>query len=65
MKQATALALTALILACASPTRLHAQGFTSGSNGSYGPMNITANTTLNLPADGIFFTAPRLPSQLT
>lgn len=28
--------------------------FNSGSNASYGPMNITANTTLALPADGIF-----------
>jgi hypothetical protein len=26
----------------------------SGSDGSYGPMNITANNTLNLPSDGIF-----------
>ena len=28
--------------------------FTSGSDGSYGPMNITTDTTLNLPPDGIF-----------
>lgn len=28
--------------------------FNSGSNGSYGPMNITADTTLDLPPDGIF-----------
>lgn len=28
--------------------------FDSGSNGSYGPMNITANTTLQVPPDGIF-----------
>ncbi len=28
--------------------------FDSGSNGSYGPMNITADTTLDLPPDGIF-----------
>lgn len=28
--------------------------FNSGSNGSYGPMNIVANTTLDLPPDGIF-----------
>jgi hypothetical protein len=28
--------------------------FNSGSNGSDGPMDITANTTLDMPADGIF-----------
>ncbi len=31
-----------------------AQPFHSGSDGSYGPLNITTNTTLNLPANGIF-----------
>lgn len=31
-----------------------AQGFSSGSMGAYGPMNITSNTTLDLPADGFF-----------
>jgi hypothetical protein len=34
--------------------RAPAQGFSSGSDGSYGPMNITSNTTLNLPPDGKF-----------
>lgn len=28
--------------------------FDSGSNGSYGPLNITENTTLDLPPDGVF-----------
>jgi hypothetical protein len=28
--------------------------FNCGSNGSYGPMNITASTTLQLPPDGVF-----------
>jgi len=28
--------------------------FSSGSNGSYGPMNITASTVLDLPPDGVF-----------
>jgi len=28
--------------------------FTSGSDGSYGPLNITTNTTLILPTNGIF-----------
>lgn len=31
-----------------------AQTFNSGSDGSYGPMNITSNTTLVLPTNGIF-----------
>lgn len=35
-------------------TGARAQTFSSGSDGSYGPMNITANTTLDLPADGVF-----------
>ena len=30
------------------------QGFNSGSDGSYGPLNITSNTTLSMPASGIF-----------
>lgn len=30
------------------------QGFTSGSTGSYGPLNVTSNTVLDLPPDGIF-----------
>lgn len=28
--------------------------FDSGSNGSYGTLNITENTTLDLPPDGVF-----------
>jgi hypothetical protein len=28
--------------------------FDAGSNGSYGPLNITENTTLDLPPDGVF-----------
>jgi len=31
-----------------------AQPFDSGSNGSYGPLNITNNTTLDMPTHGIF-----------
>jgi hypothetical protein len=31
-----------------------AQGFDSGSDGSDGDLNVTANTTLDLPPDGIF-----------
>lgn len=46
----------ALLTLClvAATGMLHAQGFNSGSTGAYGPMNITTNTTLDLPADGIF-----------
>jgi hypothetical protein len=37
------------------PAGLHAQGFDSGSNGSYGPINVSSGTvTLNVPPDGIF-----------
>ncbi|QTN31256.1 hypothetical protein HZ994_02555 [Akkermansiaceae bacterium] len=43
---------SALAAALASGTAM-AQ-FDSGSNGSYGPMNITSNTTLQLPEDGVF-----------
>lgn len=35
-------------------TSFAAQPFDSGSDGSYGAMNITGNTTLDLPPDGIF-----------
>ncbi len=31
-----------------------AAAFNSGSTGAYGPINITANTTLPMPADGVF-----------
>jgi hypothetical protein len=33
---------------------LHAQGFNSGSDGSDGDLNVTQNTTLDVPPDGIF-----------
>ncbi|MBI2929529.1 MAG: hypothetical protein HYY24_28020, partial [Verrucomicrobia bacterium] len=35
-------------------TAAFAAGFDSGSNGSYGPINVTAPTTLDVPPDGIF-----------
>src|SRR5262245_44989910 len=46
---------TLITVACAA-VMPHAtgQGFTSGSDGSYGPMNIQTNTTLDLPPNGIF-----------
>jgi len=43
-----------ILLLAASGYEALAQGFNSGSDGSYGPMNITSNTTLTLPPDGIF-----------
>lgn len=43
-----------LALASLSAAAALAQGFSSGSDGLYGPMNITANTTLDLPANGKF-----------
>ena len=30
------------------------QEFNSGSDGSYGPLNITSNTTLSMPSNGVF-----------
>src|SRR5687768_5366568 len=43
----------ALALALAVPT-LNAQSFNSGSTGAYGPINVTADTTLIPPPDGVF-----------
>ncbi len=42
------------LLAAALALGAHAQGFNSGSDGSYGALEITANTTLEMPPDGIF-----------
>src|SRR5260221_13612653 len=39
-----------LISACSAL----AQPFSSGSDGSYGPLNVTSNTVLDLPPDGKF-----------
>ncbi len=48
--------MTALSLLAVSAVASHslAQNFSSGSDGSYGPINITSNTTLDLPTNGIF-----------
>jgi len=43
-----------LALLCLGCLPALAQPFNSGSDGSYGPLNVTSNTTLNLPPDGIF-----------
>ena len=52
----TKVALTTIVAAFSFATAwaLQAQTFSSGSDGSYGPMIITNNTTLDMPADGIF-----------
>jgi hypothetical protein len=44
---------TLALLALCTPWVLRGQ-YELGSTGAYGPMNITASTTLNLPDDGIF-----------
>jgi len=51
-KQKTWLMTAALGLA--STVAAFAQGFQSGSDGSYGALNVTSNTVLDLPPDGIF-----------
>src|SRR4051812_44198700 len=53
MKIITKLRLVAAVLSCC-PLIANAQAFDSGSDGSYGPLNVTSNTVLNLPPDGIF-----------
>lgn len=49
----TPAALTAVLCIGLLPRAALAQ-FDAGSNGSYGPLNITENTTLDLPPDGVF-----------
>lgn len=46
--------LAAAMLSGALALPAFGQGFSSGSNGSYGAINITENTTLDMPPDGIF-----------
>lgn len=53
MKAILRVTMTALACAAALP-QVNAQGFNSGSTGSYGPLNITTNTTLDLPTNGVF-----------
>ena len=53
MKAILRIAITALACAAGLPQG-HAQGFNSGSTGSDGPLNITTNTTLDLPTNGVF-----------
>lgn len=51
MKKHPILLITAGMLLASS---CFGQSFTSGSTGAYGPINITENTTLTTPEDGIF-----------
>src|SRR5688572_6646320 len=53
MKAIVMTAFTAFFCTMVLP-QASAQGFSSGSDGSYGPMNITTNTTLDLPTNGVF-----------
>ena len=53
-RDARASILALFIFALATLCAPAQTNFTSGSNGSYGAMNITADTTLDLPANGVF-----------
>ena len=53
MNSTRSLLLALLIGGIPHPDAL-AQGFVSGSTGAFGPLNITTNTTLELPPDGVF-----------
>lgn len=53
LSKSAAAVLAGLVLAVSGGTTWAAP-FSSGSNGSYGPINITANTVLDMPPDGIF-----------
>lgn len=44
----------ALLLVAGLTVGVQGQAFVSGSDGSYGPLEITGNTTLAMPADGVF-----------
>src|SRR5881296_1745549 len=45
---------TLLATAACLEHKASGQPFSSGSDGSYGPLNITSDTTLDLPTNGIF-----------
>ena len=51
MTNLAALAALATLFAFAGAS---AAPFDSGSTGAYGPINITSNTVLAMPADGVF-----------
>lgn len=49
-----ALPVVLFLVGVTAQSALAAEPFTSGSTGVYGPMNITQETTLDLPPDGVF-----------
>jgi len=53
MMRIRALMATLLLVVLLLPGLASAQGFDSGSDGSDGDLNVTANTTITLPEDGI------------
>src|SRR5262245_20670680 len=44
----------AALLSLLAASTLHAQGFNSGSTGADGVLTVSQDTTLDVPADGIF-----------
>ncbi len=59
-------ALCAIALAGALPALVQAQGFSSGSTGADGALNVTADTTLTVPPSGIFnFTTVNVAAGVT
>lgn len=59
-------ALCAIVLVGALPALVQAQGFSSGSTGADGALNVTSDTTLNVPPNGIFnFTTINVASGMT
>lgn len=59
-------ALCAIVLVGALPALVQAQGFSSGSTGADGALNVTSDTTLNVPPNGIFnFTTINVASGVT
>src|SRR2546421_12242174 len=52
--QAINLTVLCLLIGSLTAARSPAAAFSSGSDGSYGPLNITSNTTLDLGSNGIF-----------
>jgi hypothetical protein len=55
-----------ILLFLLSVTQTYGQAFNSGSTGADGPLNLTSNTTLNLPPNGIYnFTTITIPAAYT
>ena len=66
MRRISRFAAIGLVTVLAGITPAVAQTFTSGSTGADGALNPTTNTTLTLPASGVFnFTTVNIPSGVT